>query len=139
MLLPLRTRADCLAAGAYAKAQANLYGWPDDQAHELELLVMELATNAVRHAKGGEYALWVNATEANVRVEDRGLGYSESVLQDGGRTDGLCATGAKPTHTLSTGGLGSGLACARRLSDKLQLENRTDGGARALARRIRKS
>jgi anti-sigma regulatory factor (Ser/Thr protein kinase) len=123
LVLPLMGRADCIGAGLETERLARAHGWGAREAGEAKLVVVELCSNAVRYATGGTCALDLDAVGFEVRVEDRGPGFPRWVL------DGSPAPGK--------GGLGEGLACARRLSSTLTLENSPHGGARAVARRLR--
>ena len=87
---------------------------------------------------GGTYALWLDGREARLILEDSGAGFPPVVLADAGRTDSMGATGPIPRWEVSRGGLGSGLACARRLSEELHLENKVGGGAKVMARCVRR-
>ncbi len=124
---PVASRADCLGAGAVARSLAQRAGWGALDAGELAILVLELTTNAVRHGGPGTCRVTVEDERASVVVEDSGAGFPRSVLA--GEPGELAALGIRRVP----GGLGEGLACARRLADELSLENRPEGGARARA------
>lgn len=132
----LQGRADCLGAGVLVRTLARGAGWSDVEAEELALLVIELATNAVRHGGGGRCRVELGGAELRLTVEDSGGGFPAPVLEDGGRSDGLGAGG--PVPPLERRGLGSGLAAARRLADELHLSNPSSGGAHVFARRRRR-
>jgi anti-sigma regulatory factor (Ser/Thr protein kinase) len=126
--LPLLSRADCVGLGLSARSSALACGWPERDAAEISLLVIELTTNAVRHAGGGHCVLSVSSRELRVEVEDEGPGFPQWAREG-------TAPDAPPEPR--TRGLGAGLACARRLSHLLRLENRQPCGARAVAARYR--
>jgi anti-sigma regulatory factor (Ser/Thr protein kinase) len=137
--VPLRTRLDCLSAGKTALRLAERFAWPAEPAAELQLVVVELAMNAVRHGRGGKCRLSFGVdADARVLVWDDGPGFPDPVLADRGRTDGMCDEGMRDPLRRRPG-LGSGLACARRLSDELILENGRWRGARATAFKRRAS
>jgi anti-sigma regulatory factor (Ser/Thr protein kinase) len=125
-VLHLFSRADAVGAGLTAERLARAYGWGELEAGECKLLVVELCSNAVRHAHGGECHLKLDLTSLEVVVEDRGPGLPLDILARGER---LGPSGP--------GGLGAGLACARRFSTELSLSNLDGGGARVVARRVR--
>jgi len=82
----LRKAARCMMAGL---------GVSPLDVDDLELIVGELATNAIRHAKGGSYQVAVECLpqQAVVTVIDKGAGFSpEAVLEPGTlRPDGFHA------------------------------------------------
>lgn len=125
----VRSRADCVAAGVIARKLARVLGFDAKRAEELGLVVVELTSNAVRHAGEGVCRLSAQTRAVKVEVEDGGPGFPEAVLQDAGRSDRLGKEGPLPPGERQGRGLGSGLACARRLSDELTLANRARGGA----------
>ena len=95
------------------RALALGHAFSTPAAGELELVVSELATNILRHSRGGELALSCEASDArtalSVVATDRGPG-----IADLGRafSDGF-----------STGdGLGLGLGLVRRLVDEITVE-----------------
>ena len=124
-MLKLLGRADCVGAGLEAEKLARACGWGETEAGEAKLLVVELCSNAVRYAQDGICALKIDEAHIEVTVEDKGPGLPQWVL------DGEPANGRR-------GGLGEGIACARRLSNELMLMNRPGGGARVFARRDRR-
>jgi len=98
-------------------------GFDDVDAGRLALVVTELATNLVRHARQGR--LWISARPAGGEVEviaiDHGPGipHVERSLGDG----------------FSTGGTpGTGLGAVRRLAQHFDLHSSTPGGTIVLAR-----
>ena len=124
---PLVGRADCLGAAAKARTLLADAGWTKREASELAVVVAELASNAVRHAGGGECVLELERDAWELCVSDEGPGFPSEILADAGRTDGV-----QPRR-----GLGSGLSCARRMSAALSLENRRPKGARIVALQTR--
>jgi anti-sigma regulatory factor (Ser/Thr protein kinase) len=129
----LRGRASCIGAGLQAEALAKAAGWPAREAGEIGLLVIELCTNADRHAGGGRCTVELSAKACEVVVEDEGPGFPAAVLTRVQR--GLSVEEIMPPRgTRAERGLGAGLDAARRLSTHLTLENRAGGGGRAVAR-----
>ncbi len=124
---PVVGRADCLGAAAKAREALSDAGWTKREASELAVVVAELASNAVRHAGGGECVLELEPERWELCVCDDGPGFPREILADAGRTDGV-----QPRR-----GLGSGLSCARRMSASLSLENVRPKGARIVARQNR--
>jgi anti-sigma regulatory factor (Ser/Thr protein kinase) len=124
----LLSRADCVGLGLAARRAAKAYGWPEREAAEISLLVIELTTNAVRHAGGGQCAVWVDARELRVEVEDDGPGFPDWAREN---------QEPPPVELPRPKGLGAGLQCARRLAHYLRLENRQPRGGLAVASRYR--
>jgi anti-sigma regulatory factor (Ser/Thr protein kinase) len=132
----LPTRAGCLGAGSVASLYARRLGWPPVQAAELSLVVVELATNALRHGRDGMCTLTLEPEEARVLVYDKGPGYPGWVLERHRASARI--EGAGPVAP-RRGGLGAGLDVVRRLATELRLSNdETDGGARGFARLVRR-
>lgn len=79
------------------------------------LVVTELATNLVRHARGGEIVLRASDVALDVVAWDRGPGIPdvERSMADGFST---------------VGGAGTGLGAVRRLSDRFDLHSGSSGG-----------
>jgi anti-sigma regulatory factor (Ser/Thr protein kinase) len=129
----LQGRASCIGAGLQAEELARAMGWSVKQAGELCLLVIELCTNADRHAGGGKCAVALTAEGCDVVVEDEGPGFSPALLA-------RFATGLSvedllhPIGMRADRGLGAGLDSARRLATRIALENRPGRGAVARAR-----
>ncbi len=130
----VQRRLDVLAFASEARALALGEGIAAKHAEELALVVAELGMNALNHGAGhGVVEVAIDSGGWSVGVEDSGLGLSDAVLADAGRSDHFGANGARP---LGDGGsFGSGLASVRRLSTSLELANKISGGARATASR----
>jgi anti-sigma regulatory factor (Ser/Thr protein kinase) len=126
--VPLVTRADCVGLGLSVKRQAQSFGWSEREAAEISLLVIELTTNAVRHAGGGHCTVACDTREVRVEVEDDGPGFPAWIIEGKPAPESLLP---RP-HSL-----GAGLSCARRMAHLLRLENRQPRGARAVASRYR--
>ena len=135
--LPLRSRADCVGTGVWARRLALAAGWSPRAAEEISLVVVELGCNAVRHGAGGRCRLSVTEQAMDVEITDGGPGFPLAVLADGGRSDRLGRAGPLAPGERQGRGLGSGLACVRRMASELTLENLAGGGARARATRLR--
>ncbi len=129
----VRSRVDCLAAGLTLERTARELGWDETEAATLNILMLELATNAVRHAGGGVARIVIDTGRCDIVVEDEGPGLTPAVLADQGRTDRFGQLGQYQKGVRPPQGLGSGLAGVRRLADELRVENRPERGARAWA------
>src|SRR6185295_10739472 len=137
--LPLRRswellgRASCIGAGLQAESLARASGWSVKEAGELSLLVIELCTNADRHAAGGRCSVALAASACDVVVEDDGPGFPPELLARFAAglsvEDLLHRRGSRAER-----GLGAGLDAARRLATRLTLEIRPGRGAVARAR-----
>src|SRR4051812_26064823 len=128
----LQGRASCIGAGLQAEALARASGWTVREAGELCLLVIELSANADRHAGGGRCTLELSAGECDVVVEDEGPGFPPDLLARfaaGLSLEEVLHSRDAPTER----GLRAGLDSARRLADRLVLENLPGRGARARA------
>lgn len=128
----LQGRASCVGAGLQAEALARASGWTIREAGELCLLVIELSTNADRHAGGGRCTLELNAGACDVVVEDEGPGFPPALLarfSAGLSLEEVLHPPASPVER----GLRAGLDSARRLAARLTLENRPGRGALARA------
>jgi serine/threonine-protein kinase RsbT len=126
-------RADCVGLGLAAREEALACGWSAREGGELSLLVVELATNALRHGGAGTCRLEIDARKAQVEIEDDGPGFPEWVLERHRHAERV--EGGRPHRA---GGLGAGLDCCARLADALHLENKANRGARVLALRHRR-
>ena len=100
-------------------------GFEANKLAEIDLIVSELGTNLVKHARSGEILAGILQTDDGVTLEliglDSGPGIAdpEKMLQDGAST----------TKTL-----GHGLGSIRRLSDTFELYTRKDWGTVLLSR-----
>ena len=95
-----------------AAALAQRLGFDDNRVGEVEIAVSELASNVVKHGRGGDVALGV--------VEHAGTGFLRMVAVDSG--PGSRDIEALVTDGVSTSGtLGIGLGAARRLASDLEL------------------
>jgi serine/threonine-protein kinase RsbT len=119
------SRADAERACRSARTLAREVGFTATDTERVSLAVSELATNLVRHARGGELRLAI--------VEGpRGRGL-EIESRDAG--PGIDDLGLALQDRYSTiGGLGSGLPAARRLMDEFAITS-DSGGTRVVARK----
>jgi anti-sigma regulatory factor (Ser/Thr protein kinase) len=113
-------RAACLGAGLTTEQRALALGWAALQAAELSLIVVELSTNSVRHAKAGVCTLTLSPEYCDLEVRDAGPGYPAWVLESHAANAPIEL--ARPTQARAAG-LGAGLDVVRRLSTKLWLSN----------------
>ena len=132
--MSIRARSDCLGLGASARQSAERSGWTSKESAELAIVVVELTTNALRHAGAGVCRLQVDPEEAVIVVEDKGLGFPSWVLERLRASQQV--EGGRPHRP---GGLGAGLDACSRLCDDLKLMNLTPQGARAIATRKRRA
>lgn len=129
----VRTRVDVLGFCAEVRRAAADCGLDALRAGELSLVVAELGTNAVLHARGGTLDVRVSASGWSVVANDEGPGFSSAVLNDAGKSDRLGVHGVREPAD-GHRSFGSGLAAVRRLSSLVTLSN--DGpGARVVAER----
>jgi serine/threonine-protein kinase RsbT len=116
--LPIRTRADVEQVRRAARSLAASRGLDRGDAEAVALTVSELATNLLRYADGGHITLQPvhDRDRAGIEVtsQDVGPGIKDVylALQDGYSTGG---------------GLGNGLAGARRLMDQFQIDSNPNG------------
>jgi anti-sigma regulatory factor (Ser/Thr protein kinase) len=129
----LQGRASCVGAGLQAEVLARASGWTVREAGELCLLVIELSTNAERHAGGGRCTLDLGAADCEVVVEDEGPGFPPALLARFSAGLPLEEILHPPDAPVERG-LRAGLDSARRLAAHLTLENRPGRGALARAR-----
>jgi anti-sigma regulatory factor (Ser/Thr protein kinase) len=133
----LPSRGGCLGAGSAAAQHARRVGWTPIQSAELSLVVVELATNALRHGRDGMCTMTLDPVEARLLVYDKGPGYPAWVIERH-RASARIEGGGPPTPR--NRGLGAGLDVVRRLVTELWLSNdESDGGARAFARILRRA
>jgi anti-sigma regulatory factor (Ser/Thr protein kinase) len=127
--LQIRMQGDLSRVKDLVEAAARRLGFSKQEMSEILLVGSELATNLIRHAKGGTLYVKTNPGSACLEIEavDDGPGIIDcsQALVDGFST---------------TGGLGNGLGTANRLMDDLVItSSRGDGrGTRVLARRYRR-
>jgi anti-sigma regulatory factor (Ser/Thr protein kinase) len=119
--------------GRWVRHEAQSAGWSEREAQELELVAVELATNAVRHGRGGQAQLELGREWAAVEVVDAGPGFPDLVLERHRRGLRFEQVPPEPGRT----GLGAGLDSVRRLSHRLEITNLAPCGARARAERHR--
>lgn len=105
-VVPVRRAAANLATGMSLS---------DEDAGRAALVATELATNLVRHTRGGEIVLRANGQRLDIVSWDRGPGIHdvERSLGDGFST---------------AGGSGTGLGAVRRLSDRFDVNSAEPGG-----------
>lgn len=128
MLTAVRVNEQSQVAGARreALAQANRLGFGEEHAGRVALVATELATNLVKHVRGGGEMLagiYEDATGSGVELFslDRGAGMANLVrnVQDGYST---------------TGSPGTGLGAVIRLSETSEVWSRPGRGTAVLAR-----
>lgn len=113
--LPVRDEADVAAVARRARELATASGLRPTAAVQLATAASEVATNALRHAGGGEAEVRRTDLGVELVVRDRGPGIADVrlALQDGFST---------------RASLGLGLPGARRLSDTFSVIAREGGG-----------
>ena len=134
------TRPDCLGAGLALRERLEAFGWPKVEASEVGLMLVELAMNTVRHAGGGRAEISVESHRVIITIDDDGPGFPPWVLERwrrGEEVEVAFLPTAPGVAVPARRGLGAGLDAARRLSHSLELSNRPQGGARAVATRLR--
>ena len=114
--MKIATLADATVAGYAAQRMALESGGGRIAARELAIIVVELATNQVRHAGGGVIELETAGSEIVVCATDEGPGIADL---DRSRLDHVSASPAS---------LGCGLGAIYRLSDSVHISNRLGGG-----------
>ncbi len=130
------SRVEVLAIAVDARTLAAAHGLSIREAQELSLVIAELGMNALRHGGGGGLVqVTLDERGWTVEVEDGGSGLTPAVLADAGQSDHLGADGVRPPGD-GRPSFGSGLAAVRRLSSRLELNNRRGGGARVVAHRV---
>lgn len=109
------TEGDLRALRNAATAHADSLGLPPDMVDEVELIVAELASNAVRHGGGGgRLRLAATGTHIVCEVTDRGAG--------------MAALPALDTRPDPAGAGGRGLWLVHRYADQLTLRESPGGG-----------
>ena len=113
-------------AGRAAKALAEALGFAPTACEEIVLAVTEIATNLVRHARGGKLILTSVAAEgrsgfqADSQDEGPGIRDVEHALADGFST---------------AGSRGAGLGAVNRLMDELEITSERGRGTRIVCRK----
>jgi anti-sigma regulatory factor (Ser/Thr protein kinase) len=117
---------DCATAQQSAHRMALTIGFSGDAAHEITLVVAELASNLVKHARNGCLTLRPvkNAHRAGIEVEaaDEGPGISDV---ERSMTDGYSTCGT----------LGYGMGTINRLADEMDISSAYGSGTRIVCRR----
>jgi anti-sigma regulatory factor (Ser/Thr protein kinase)/serine/threonine protein phosphatase PrpC len=119
-------RADVLISGQLSREFAALLGFPAIHCDEIELVVIELASNLVRHAVSGTIHLsqvrWGERTGMEIQSSDSGPGIFdvEQAMKD---------------RYSNAGGLGLGLGTVNRLMEDLQICTVPNGGTLIVCRR----
>jgi anti-sigma regulatory factor (Ser/Thr protein kinase) len=118
-----------VAARASARELAERSGFDEADAHRVGIVATEMATNLVKHTRGGEILLRNTFTAATPEIEllaiDRGPGIADVARS---LTDGHSTAGSP----------GTGLGAIQRLSDDFDIYSTVDRGTIVLAR-IRKN
>lgn len=124
--IPVSEPSDADRTGQAARLLAASVGFDPVATEEIAIAARELASNLVKHARGGTITLTPlsQAERSGVQIEslDRGPGIldPENAIADG------CST---------SGSLGSGLGAINRLMDELDISSAPDQGTRILCRR----
>ena len=98
-ILPVTEETQVFEARRIALKMASDLGWPEREAGKLAIVVTEVGTNLVKHARGGQIHIGQCGSSDNVGIEvlafDRGPGAREleSCLRDGFSTAGTPGTG----------------------------------------------
>jgi anti-sigma regulatory factor (Ser/Thr protein kinase) len=120
-----------VGAGLKAREALQAVGWTEQEAGLVSLAIVELCTNAVRHAQGGTCQLSLGPGAVTVVVDDEGKGFPAWLLERFKDARPIEAHFA-PLAPHRPSGLGAGLDTVRRLASRLALDNRRVG-ARAEA------
>ena len=124
--LRISSAAEAQSAGETARIFAGDTGFEGPQRDEVALAVLELATNLVKHAGGGELKLraleWEGRHGLEVVSEDHGPGITDVERAIG---DGFTTAGTR----------GAGLGAVNRLMDEVEFSPRQDGGLRIVCQR----
>jgi anti-sigma regulatory factor (Ser/Thr protein kinase) len=123
--------ADVAEAGRAARALAGKVGFQGHAGEEMAVVACELASNLLRHARGGLLVFRTFEDEAFTGLEmeamDRGPGIPDP---ERAMTDGFS----------TVGGLGYGLGSVNRIMDDVEITPREGGGTRVRTRkRLRRS
>lgn len=111
--LALTRTIDAPVAASMLLSLARQLGAPEKKAWELSIVASELASNATRHAGGGQLDVFFDAEKGEIVLDVRDVGSA------GGST---------------RGGLGVGLQAVERLADSVDIE-RTAQGVRVIVRK----
>jgi serine/threonine-protein kinase RsbT len=119
---------DRFAGAQAALAMAQATGLARTRCVAAALCAAELASNAARHAHGGELSIRALSDRRGVEIvcEDRGPGMCEPELA---MTDGWSRGRALLPHEHRRDGLGSGLGAVRRMATGFTVGSRDGGGA----------
>lgn len=114
---------------------AQRWGFDERTAKEVAIGASELATNAVKHAGGGELWLSLEDDALVLRALDRGPGPPpiEQLL-----TDGVSRGAKRLPETPIRGGLGCGGGALARLFDHVEIAPREGGGSSVRCSRRRR-
>lgn len=124
--LPITEAFDCASAQQTARRLARDIGFAEIASEEIALVIAELTSNLVRHARGG--VLLLTPLTANSRIglevesrdEGPGMRDVEQAIADGYST---------------MGSLGYGLGTVNRLMDELDISSKAGCGTRIVCRR----
>jgi serine/threonine-protein kinase RsbT len=116
---------DRLAAAAVARNYARALGLSTRESQEVALSVAELASNAIRHAGGGEVRLR--------RVEEPFPALEVLVLDRGPGLHEESAFRERESPRVHGEGLGAGLGAVRRMMTSLSIGARLGGGTAIVA------
>ena len=124
--LHVTTLLEARRAQESARGFAASIGFPARECEEIVLVVIELASNLVRHAGGGTLTLTASTMAGQVGIqvesEDRGPGIADF---ERALTDGYS----------SAGSLGNGLGAVNRLMDELEFRPMPVSGTHLVCRR----
>lgn len=126
-VIPVAGWVDAVIARSIASRIAAAAGFRPRACQEIAIVVSELATNLVRHGGGGTLEIVLEGAAFKVTSLDRGPGLRDiaSALQDrysrGRMLDG---------DNLERSGLGCGLGAVQRLTDRMEIRERSGGGLR---------
>jgi len=124
--LDIQHESDVSRARQAAKITAGVLGFGPEACEEIALVMIELATNLLKHAQGGSLALTPLVAGGRVGLEiesrDRGPGIDdiEQALVD---------------RFSTTGSRGTGLGAINRLMDELDITSSRGSGTRVLCRK----
>lgn len=112
--MQLTRTVDAPVAASMLLALARQLGASEKRAWELSIVASELASNATRHAAGGQLDVFFDAAQGEIVLDVRDIG----------------SAGGAPSGS----GLGVGLKAVERLADSLEIE-RTPQGVRVVVRK----